>query len=621
MRLPRHRLRGIFAREGQWFGRVNAIYRGIMVMSQEKKNMQWKFYEYRPGETRHDSSSEKFFGALAESLVREFVQNSLDAAVDKGEKPVRITINEKSLSKDVVAPYLGDLSGLPKHLRACGIKAKGSNIRFVVLEDFNTKGLEGGNREDFFHNDNRTKKTHGGGSHGIGKAIFSASSEINTFFGYSICGNNESVLQARAILETHQLENSEYQPYGDLIIVAKGHGDFIGKIFMRRRNEKGLSVAIPYCDVDDIELKDIEESCLRQCYLPIYQGRLEIRVGDKEFNKQNLLDHIETAPAVNLVMGYETVPEDQKIKDQVNQSDWRGNKGGSSPLFERIKKGVEELKEEADQEPSFFIELEVKLPTRKRNIAEYGKVEVLIKKSNEDQEQSFDFWRDDLLITNARRRRLPKGFSAVVMIANNPLSALLRKLEDPGHTKWEAGRLPGDVKEEYKYVRELVEFIKRLPIDIINRIKESPLNLDKNFFADYFPAFSSGTTPKSKGVGEQEYGDQVPEVIDSRPQDFDYRPKPKGFILRLKERENHPDTVTVEVAYGTNIGDGINIGDPFKNYDRRDFIFREDIKLSCKHGKRISCDGNSAVYAIKDGDFRLSMTGFDPDRELKIKIT
>ena len=583
-------------------------------MSREKKDMQWKFYEYRQGETRHDSSSDKFFDkAPAESLVREFVQNSLDAAVDK---PVKITIHEKSLSKGVVAPYLGDPSGLPKHLHACDIKAKGSNIRLVVLEDFNTTGLDGDNLTDFFQSDNRTNKERGGGSHGIGKAIFSASSKTKTFFGYSVYGNNESVLRGRAILKTHELENYEYHPYGDLeIIDAEKHGGFIKGIFTRRKNEKGLSVAIPYCDIDDIELKDIEESCLEQCYLPICQGRLEIRVGDKEFNSQNLLGHIGT-PAVNLVMDYKTAPEDQKIKDQVKQSDWKGNKGGDSPLFDRIKKGAEGIKEEADQEQSFFIELEVKLPTKKRNI-EYGKVEVLIKKVDEDQEQRFDFWRDDLLITNARRRGLPKGFSAVVMITNNPLSELLRELEDPGHTKWQTGSLPSDVKEKYKYVRELVEFIKRLPIDIINRIKESPINLDKNFFADYFPASSSGSMLNEKGVDEQKYGDQPPGEIDSKLQDFTYirKRKPPGFTLKLKERENHPDTVTVEAAYVT------NIGDPFKNYDRRDFIFRKGIKLSCKHGKRISYSGNSAVYAIKNGDFWLSMTGFDPDRELKIKIT
>lgn len=584
-------------------------------MSQEKKNMQWKFYEYRLGETKYGSSSDKFFKEApeAESLVREFVQNSLDAAVDKGEKPVKITINEKSLSKNVVAPYLGDLSGLPKHLRACGIEAKGSNIRFVVLEDFNTTGLNGDNLTGFFLRDNITNKDHGGGSHGIGKAIFSASSEINTFFGYSIYGDNETVLRGRAILEAHELENSEhgYHPYGDLIIIDKGHGNFIEKIFTRQRNEKGLSVAIPYCDIDDIKWKDIEKSCLEQCYLPIYQGRLEIKVGDKKFNGDNLLGHVET-PAVNLLIDYKTAPEAQKIKDQVTQNDWKGNKRGSSPLFERIKKGVEKLKEEADQEQSFFIGLEVELPTKrstKEQNAEYGKVEVLVKKVNEDQEQSFDFWRDDLLITNARRRGLPKGFSAVVMITDNPLSELLRRLEDPGHTKWQTGSLPSDVKEEYKYakdVRELVGFITRLPIDIINRIKESPLNLDKNFLADYFPAPSSG---KTRVV-------EPPGSIDSKLQDFIYNRKKTGFTLKLKERENYPDRVTVKVAYAT------NIGDPFKNYDRRDFIFGEDIKLSCKHGRRIfPCNGNSAVYAIKNGDFWLSMTGFDPDRELKIKIT
>ncbi len=589
-------------------------------MSQE--DMQWEFEKYGPGSTLQDSSSDKFFKEApeAESLVREFVQNSLDAA--EGEKPVRIVIKkvdlvnkdfieqlrqnwpkEKPLSKDVVTPYL---SGLRKHLSACGIKAEKSNIRFVVLEDFNTTGLDGDNLMGFFLRDNITSKDHGGGSHGIGKAIFSASSEINTFFGYSIYGNNETVLQGRAVLKTHELENDEYRPFGNLEIDAEDeeHNDFIERIFTRQRNEKGLSVAIPYCDV---ELKDIEESCLRQCYLPICQGRLEIRVGNKEFNKQNLLNHIGTPPAVNLVMDYKTAPEDRKIKDQVTQSDWRGIKEVAPPLFERIK-------EEADQEQSFFIELEVELPI-KNGMSEYGKVEVLIKKTDEDQRPNIDFWRDDLLITNARRRGLPKGFSTVVMITDNPLSDLLRGLEDPGHTKWETGVIASDVTEKYRYIRDLVDFVKRFPIELINRIKKPPLNLDENFFAVYFPASSSGSTPNETGVDGAKRGGQDTGVIVSKLQDFNYIPKQKGFTLKLKKRENHLDTVTVEVAYGT------NIGDPFKNYDRRDFIFGEDIKLSCKHGKRISCDGNNAVYEIKSGDFRLSMTGFDPDRELKIKIT
>ena len=179
--------------------------------------MEWEFEEYTEDSTRQDSSSDKFFKEVFESdsLIREFIQNSLDAS--NNSEAVKVVINEKLLNKRELKEFLTDLE---PHLESCKIQAHRNQqkIKFIVLEDFNTKGLEGKNKEIFFKADNITNKIEGGGSHGIGKAVFSAVSKIKTFFGYSIFNDNQNIFQGRTVLESHTIGEKEYRPYGNLKI-------------------------------------------------------------------------------------------------------------------------------------------------------------------------------------------------------------------------------------------------------------------------------------------------------------------------------------------------------------------------------------------------------------------
>ena len=55
----------------------------------------WKFFDYKTGEPKKDSSSDKHFKNLDinQALIRELIQNSLDAVKDK-EKSVEVKIRE-----------------------------------------------------------------------------------------------------------------------------------------------------------------------------------------------------------------------------------------------------------------------------------------------------------------------------------------------------------------------------------------------------------------------------------------------------------------------------------------------------------------------------------------------
>src|SRR5262249_30746799 len=120
----------------------------------------------------------------------------------------------------------------------------------------------------FFKNVGRTSKTGKQlGSFGIGKTVFPYSSQINTFFGYSVrkpdAGSSAVVLLGQSQLKEHRLgtKTTEYDPFGfyawqegaeasyeqreitEAALLEAFRTDF-GLI--RGTGETGLSVAIPY---------------------------------------------------------------------------------------------------------------------------------------------------------------------------------------------------------------------------------------------------------------------------------------------------------------------------------------------------------------------------------------
>ena len=575
--------------------------------------MKWEFKKYEKEDTRFNSSSSKFFGDLTpqESLVREFVQNSLDAGFPGNGEPVKIIIKEHIVSKKDIQNYIADLE---EHLVACKLHAhKNKECRILTLEDFNTRGLDGNNKDDFFYNDNRNHKESGGGSHGIGKAVFNNSSKIKTFFAYSLFKGSakiRSIFQGRCVIDTHTIGKKEFYPYGNGKMFENdvSNSDFIDKFFSRNNGKTGLSVAIPYCE---IKINDIKESFIKQCYMPIFNEKLVVEIEDKRIDKNALLDS--DNPIVKMLLDHETSSPDL-IERHIPEKTWKSESGdGVSKLKEDIRKKVE------NQSSLFSIKLELDLPKMKKGTRkqERGVIEIKVERREDDQSGELDVWRSDVLVSEACGKKAShKGFSTLVLIEgeNNPMGGILRKLEDPGHRKWPFSTLPDEVKKNYKAedIRHLVRFVKKLPQMIIESIRIPPSNLDSGFFSDYFPDISQGS--EQKGGGSKERGNTPPEIPHFN-QDFNYRSIIGGFSLVLTDKENFQEkNAIVKVAYG------ITEGNPFKKYRKEDFIFKKNIDIKIRGGRGINCFENEIRFSVKKPTFQINFKGFDPDRELKVEV-
>lgn len=293
----------------------------------------WSFDLLKPGNMERNPVSEEFFtnDTRLEAVIRESIQNSIDANDDTSLVKVRIYFS----GKDDALPaaeyekyrvsgekwYSDPGSGL---LRP--IPSKDEPCPFVVIEDFSTVGLtgdinekpivpqEGMTRKDwnyynYFFRENGTSKGVEGtlGSWGAGKCVFQRASRLKTSFALSVREGYEprKFLVGKATLQIHRDGNlhtwapdgwfgfvDDYdeaqpnrivkRPIVDLDYIATFEKDFC----LTRINEPGTSIVIPYVHLAsgdenlsaEFSHKNLVRSVLRNFLISIQNGELEVTI-------------------------------------------------------------------------------------------------------------------------------------------------------------------------------------------------------------------------------------------------------------------------------------------------------------------------------------------------------
>ena len=198
---------------------------------------EWRFRRMLPGEMNIDPIESEFFStealdSMSDALVRESIQNSLDARA--GEAEVRVRFMFGSVGPSVSARYFSDLG---PHLGAAGsgltqLPDLSGELDYLLVEDFGTRGLQGDPsqsedqaldesipRNDFYYfwrNVGHSRK-HASelGRWGLGKIVFPAASRINSFLAVTVrADDRRCLLMGQSVLRIHRLENARHYPYG-----------------------------------------------------------------------------------------------------------------------------------------------------------------------------------------------------------------------------------------------------------------------------------------------------------------------------------------------------------------------------------------------------------------------
>lgn len=275
--------------------------------------------------------------AINERLVREAIQNSLDAAVARHPRnpdaPVRVRFSLRGVHEPLDASRAAVYTEeIVEHLQECleadddfldSIATKGllaEGMPYLVIEDAGTIGLEGNweqyddsvheSADDnhfywFFRNVARSGKSGDeGGSWGLGKWVFPDASKASAYIALTRRRDGEMLLMGQSVLAKHTLHDSNgegsqrFAPYGyfcempgeiqePLRISEALHEPFIRQCIedfgLRYRDEPGLSVVVlfPRTDGDPPLDKDsILTAVVHNYFYPILAGWLQVTVDD-----------------------------------------------------------------------------------------------------------------------------------------------------------------------------------------------------------------------------------------------------------------------------------------------------------------------------------------------------
>lgn len=626
---------------------------------------QWKFPPVRKEYPLTDPVQNEFFttesiGGLTKALVREVIQNSLDARRDKG--PVTICFNfdgiKRKASGDKANKYFADLK---KHLyaensglRRDSIPLLSDDVPFVTIEDFGTSGLEGDVSEhDVAENDNLRhdfywfwrnvgrsgKSKEELGRWGLGKSIFPALSQVNAFFGVSVRGSDAHCsLMGQCVLKTHRdkINMPRCSPYGYYGIFRAENGDeyyalpvedenelqeFCSTFRLKRGTQPGLSIVIPF-PYDDLQSEGVKEAVVQQWFWPILTDRLKVII---------------------YARGEELMLDADSLENVVSELK-QDNDSGSAAGFVRLAKwaiglpGKEyvTLAPPSGRAPKWDdVHMDNAVRVRLQHQFRQGapvafRIRVTVREENRTPEDSyFNLYlqrdsdlrqgeahcvRAGITIPNAlRKAQYPqRGIRALLVVEDHPLCTFLGDAENPAHTEWQENSQK--FRGKYQYGSSLLAFIKNSIHKVAAMLILVAEGIDKSILENIFYI----DLPEREDKEEHEKNKTSINALEisSRPAPFAVYASKGGFkITRNPKAESPPKSADVKVAYA------VHKGNPFSRYHELDFCLnREPIRVETLGVKITRQERNELSFMVTDDNFEINVSGFDPFRDVVIEI-
>jgi hypothetical protein len=635
----------------------------------------WHFRKMSKGEDSVDPIHGEFFaseeiGGLGEILVRESIQNSLDARVDKHQGEAKVIITYKH-SAHTFEDLLGDgmpFAGLDTHVKSSnsgltheGLPKSEEIVDYLVIEDFGTRGLNGdpgyndserpveldelGTYDFFFfwRNIGRSGKTDGIGSWGLGKHVFPAASRINSYFGLTRRTNDDAcLLMGKSILKIHHNEGHKFAPYGyygqleDNDFFSLPFKDvaqiesFRGVFDIQRKDEAGLSVIVPFPRKDLLDPKLLVDSVLRDYFYPVIQGQLKVSLC-----YEGRADIIIEASSIRSI-ATEYLADDEMLLKTIDLAAWRSklDKGsifkipnpdmGVAPSIESIsisEEMITELRESVYNEGKVALQVPVRVKELEGE-PKLGSFNISFALTDIAKSVPAKYIREGIDVKNANRAKLDSGCIALVEVHDEALGKLLRVSEPPAHDRWEQ-RNNENLVTLYDRGSKTIGFVKSAPYEVWRQITKKNIERNRDLLRDIFHLdindIPSGSKPKT--------GDKVKKK--NREEEFD-PPRPgirmvrtdklqgpvSGFVVAPSDDATHtPETIQIKIAYR------VSSSARFNKYSPLDFsLSRKPIKIKLVGSKVLSCHENEMMVKVKKKKFRVEVTGFDPNRDLIVQV-
>jgi hypothetical protein len=628
----------------------------------------WRFRRMHPSEMSIDPIEAEFFstealGSFADALVREAIQNSLDARLPGEALRIRISFctNDTMLRGPRRDAYLG---GLGAHLRASssGVSAdvlptRDEPLSYLTLEDFGTRGLQGdpkqsddtdieiggAARNDFFffwRNVGRSRKQAGDlGRWGLGKTVFPAASRVNAFFAMTVRANDRRrLLLGQAVLKIHRLGDTRFYPYGYFADFADDFAlpiespDFLDRFArdfaLERRSESGLSVVLPYPD-PSLTPSSVISSVVRHYFMPILSGDLAVEVAH-----DSKLERIDAGSLARMFAASDSADAANAGLARVfDLARWgmallaegyvalRAPEENVAPRWQDDAIGDDSLRALRDAlAAGGRIAVRIPVWVKPAHAAStLSSFDIYLERDDAIERSDEHFVRDGITVTGVRAG-LPKGIRAIVVIRDKALSSLLGDSENPAHTEWQE-RSP-KFKDRYRHGAFTLRYVKSVPRELV-RLLTRPVEgrdyaLLRQLFSLEIPTesdiVSRAADVQKRGTGEESEA-EAPDTVG----------KDRQFVLQrlrggFRIRGSASDSLALPAA-AVNVAYEVRRGNPFRQYHALDFdLAKSPIEVQSRGLAIARCEGNLLAFRAQAPDFDVVVRGFDPHRDLRVRV-
>ena len=628
----------------------------------------WRIPQMQKSETRQEQIQGEFFhseSALPDRLVREAIQNSMDARVDDNAPvTVRFTFSgeKDALSASEAATFLRNLS---PHLREGALEGIPEEpdayferqMPYLTIEDFGTQGLTGdigaistttrGNDFwGFFRSIGISTKSEGqAGSWGLGKWVYPDASEINAFLGVTQrAGENELLLMGQAILRPHTIGDSDHRPYGwfaefsnesdaewlpmpvrDQAFVTQACRAFGLDRSAGNGSGPGLSIVVPFPN-EELSPEALARAVVTQYFLPIVNGdlRVEILHAERDGTLITADTILEVAGSIPPSDRDDESPE--SMRRTVMLAQWAAQNRDLEPRKLDASKDSFEMsdedKERFEREDRLVFELDIDTTRRQENTRENSSFTVIVEK-DDNLENGFDYFVRGFL-------RVPRmdhvgGFRAralVLVDGQSGLGHMLRDAEGPAHMVWN----PNERRVTQRWVGApaRVTRVRNVARRILQALTTRPSTLQRHALADLFPSPSS-SAGNDPGPGRKP-GDNTPRLpgpIPGGQSPFVISQSANGFSVTKNPRSSKQ----VIGAWRLRMAYDVSRGNPFRAFETAasngllDFtIFDEGaLSVSLRKVKTNPIADNVLDFDVQDDEFRLQISGFD-GRDVTVDI-
>lgn len=608
--------------------------------------MEWRFRRRQRGIIRHNSNENEFFDAdevgRSDALVREAIQNSLDARVDRSNGTAIVKFRFVPPGRLHFDSYV---RALKPRLEACELwhaEAGLSGTGALIIEDFGTTGLTGSTADDAEGNfayfwrciGESGKSGPSGGRWGVGKRVFTDASHLCSVFGLTVRNSDmKQMLMGQAVLKGHQYDEVQYLPHAfyakfeadEFQMPSEDHSEIerFKDIFGIERldREPGLSLVIP-CPDEEISERGLIEAAILNYFFPILTRRLVVEVNNQAIDSNTIEELIATVSPARVRQTFRT-SEIKALFRFIRDAHSASENGDTELILARslvgpLGKALFDDRTFGALAKSFHSQelVAVRVPlgvTKRGNPKQNTWFDLYLRLEAEGTGGTDVYVRGNLTLPEEHWLRSTDVFG--MLIANEgPISEFLGDAERPSHKKWTASK--EDWKRKYVGAVPLLGAVRKSLRDLVEALNINEDELDHDILGAFFstPTLKDDESKQKKRKSRKppkKLPKQQPQIVQTYRVDGGFRVSATSNA----DAGKFPKIVNVRVAYDT------SRGNPFKRY--RDFDFQLNtapIEIDAVSARVLKRKSNSLQFEAQSIDFVVTVTGFDSNRDLRVQV-